>query len=165
MINQDTIIALINADNPIDIPHTSESITLSLPVVDIGESWNTKLTVSSVDGYGYFGDVDVFYHRIELAELGPINLLSETPFTRETIVALLNSRKGTELDVSDVVDLFVPDMALGETGTVVLAAQADSLGWTAEAEIALLFGLPENVDLLHQLVTVTFPASGYFSNQ
>lgn len=165
MTNPAKILALIDANNPPNrLPVSVDTVTLSAPVADYGAGWNTKLKVSSISGHGFYGDVDVFYHRVTLPELGTIRLLSETQFTSETIVSMINAKKGTDLSASDLhLDLVtVPTLNLGGMETVVLAAQESSLGWTGETEVSLLFGLPGNVDLLHQIVTELFPGDGYF---
>jgi hypothetical protein len=164
MVTQDDILALIISDNPHPFQIIKESVTLSPPVADFSINGNTKITVNSVPGFGYYGSVDVFYHRITLPELGEIQLLSETQFTPETIVSMINAKKRvdlTSLDL-DLDSVIVPSMSVGDMKTVVLATKLDSLGWTGETDVSLLYGLPGNVNLLHEIVTEIFPSDGYF---
>lgn len=163
MSSPDKLLALINADNPHNPPLTFDSVALSNPAVDVGDAWNTKVTVSSVPGHGYFGDVDVFYTRPGLSVLGSnVGLLSEQPFTADSIVSLLSAKRQADVTLSDLDVFTVPHLTvLGEMQSVVLVAKSDSLGWTGATEVALLFGLPPRVDLLHQLVTQIMPAAGY----
>lgn len=159
----DKLLDLINAKNPHKHPLTSDQVTFAAPVPNSDATWNTKVTVSSVPGKGYRGNVDVFYHRIELTELGTsIGFISEEPFTPETIVSMLNEKLGITLTLTELDAVTVPAMTVGDIETVVLAAKSDSFGWVGEIGIDLLFGLPDN-DELHQLVTNTLPSSGYLT--
>ena len=159
----DILLALINADNPNRRPIKKESVTFSAPVAVAGEGWNTKVTVRSVPGKGYEGDVDVTYHRVELTELGHAALLSDAQFTPEMVIELINELKGTLLTLDDVEPFTVPVLDVGEFREVKLTIKSDSFGWTGEAYVEILFGLPTLINELHQLVTFTMPSNGYLT--
>ncbi len=65
----ESLLNLVNADNPIQQPLTAADITLSDPIEDIGPNWNTKVTISAVPGSRYTGSVDVCYNRVPLDAL------------------------------------------------------------------------------------------------
>jgi hypothetical protein len=164
MSNADKLLALINADNPYPRPLTFDTVSFSAPLAVAGDGYNTKVTVSSVPGKMFIGNVDVFYHRIELTELGYTGLLSEAQFTPESILASLNAQCGTDLTLADVEGFTVPTLEVGEPQTVVLTSKSDSFAWAGEKEVELLFGLPMEVNELHQLVTFTMPSDGYLTS-
>lgn len=162
------LLALINADNPYKIPVSLSNVTLGAPVSISDPSTggpNTKITVSSLPGHGFYGDVDVVYHRLWLGELGTLQLFSETEqFTAETILSMINAEKGTDFLPSDVViEPELQTLTTGDMQTVVFTMNSDSVDWVGANEISLLFGLPENINELHQVISSLFPSGGYFN--
>jgi hypothetical protein len=164
MSSQEKLLALINQDNPNPFPLTLAQVTFSDPVAVDNQLWNTKVTVSSVPGSGYYGDVDVNYKRNSFSELGDsVTVMSELPFTIETIVALLNTTRATYLTVDDIESIEVSIMDVGDIGTVVLNAKSTSLGWLGSVTLTALYGLPMDVDILHILMNHTLPSGGYLT--
>ena len=164
MINTSTLLGLINQANPSSPVLSLNDVTFGFPQSDIGANYNTKITVSSVPGSGYFGTVDVFYHRIDLTELGQyLKVLSEEPFTSDLIIQSIGRNRVADLDVRDFEALTIPDLQIGDYGTITLTAEPKSLGWVGTTEVSLVLGLPENVDLLHTLMNFTLPSNGYLT--
>ena len=152
------LIDLINADNPHPALLSKNNITFSIPTVEVGESWNTVVTVSAIQGSGYVGEVDVRYKRIDLTELGSsVGLISENVFTPDTVVSVLNKSRGAFLGIEDIDFITVPPMGVGDIETIALVARSDSLGWTGRINVSLLVGLPDNISLLHELLNIKLP--------
>lgn len=152
------LIDLINADNPHPALLSEKNITFSVPIVDIGETWNTAVTVSAIKGSGYVGQVVVRYNRIDLSNLGSeIGIISEEAFTADTVVSILNRTRGSFISLDDVSSIAIPVMNVGDIETIALTAKTDSLGWTGRVDISLLMGLPENTGLLHELLNIELP--------
>jgi len=163
MTSQDKIIAQINIQNPsAPYPFSTSNIAFATPEDDVEAGWNTKLAVSAVEGGGYDGTVEVYYHRIDLSELGAdIGLSSEAPFTNQTFLDALNAVKATDILLTDLETFTLPTQTTGVVLTVVLTALSTSLGWRGTNTISFVVGLPATADALHTLLNVTMPAEGY----
>ncbi len=166
----DQLIALINSANVSEHPSlltdplTIDQVSISNPTPDAGLTWDTKVTVSALPNSEYSGQVDVFYNRIDLSAIGTdLGFMSETPFTADTVVSILNAMGNVALLDTDMGEFTIPNMNVGDIETVVLVANPDSLAWKGTVTVSLLFGLPPNVSILHQLMTVTLPSAGYLT--
>lgn len=165
MTDYDKLLNLINSDNIVIPPLNVDDISFSDPVVDIGATWNTKLTVSSLPTSEYIGSVDVFYTRPNLIELDSTkinNLISEIPFTPEMIINLINANRGTNFNVSDLELISIPIMDIGDVASVTLIMKSNSLTWIGNIDVSVLYGLSNNTDILHNLLNHVFPTDGYF---
>lgn len=162
--SRDKLLALINADNPWPMPLNFKCVSFSDPLPDLGQAWNTKVTVSAIPGFGFTGHVDVFYHRIGLPDTGYIGIFTEEQLTPETLTALLALQKNIDIPVEELEDFSIPMFeAVGDMGTVVLAAKSNSYGWMGTTTAEVLFGFTQqSLDDLHTLLTVTMPSVGYF---
>lgn len=164
----DSFINLLNLENPSEYPFTSEDVTFSDPVTvfDADGRWNTKVTVSSINGSGYIGFVDVFYNRPSLLELDSdsiYDMISEYPFTPQIVLDILNSSRGTNFNTSDVEILSLPLMNIGEVTPITVTMKQSSLEWTGAIEIYGLYGIPTNTDILHYLLNTRYPTNDYFT--
>lgn len=176
MSGYESLLNLINADNPIQQPLTAADVVFSDPIEDIGENWNTKVIVTAVPGSRYTGSVEVCYNRVPLDALNNsvINeVISDVPFTPEMILNLLNSSRDTTFTLSDMQccdckhdcncnTINIPDIGLGDVASINLTIKSNSLHWIADTNISVLYGLPTNIGLLHQLLNHVFPNNGYF---
>lgn len=159
----DKLISLINEANINEHTLTKNEIALSNPIPDSSTTANTKINVLSIPGSGYIGDVDVFYNRIDLAELGTnLSLLSEIQFSLDNIVSELSLSRVADLDLSDIENITIPSMIVGDINNVTLTAKQNSLGWIGENNVSLLYGLSYNsVNPLHHLMNVVLPGANY----
>ena len=108
---------------------------IDLEVVDT-ETANTKLTVKSVPGRGYYNEVDIYYKRLVLGDIiQDADVRSEEVFTQESIVSLINGAFGLFLTVDDFVPFTPPNPANGEADTLTLTARATSRGFIGSAVI------------------------------
>ncbi len=64
--SDEQVLALINADNAINLNFTHISFAVPSSLQDDPENKNTQLTVSSVVNSGYKGSVDIKYNRLNL---------------------------------------------------------------------------------------------------
>jgi len=162
-----SLLALIKQVNPLAAPLTEQDITFSNPTPNSGVSaegvsWNTKMTVSSVANTGYFGDVDVFFTRLDVDELyGALELLSELEPTSDEFLAFLNQNPSLTVAFPDLQTIAIPSLNVGDIGSISVTADVNSLGVIGTTKIGILVGLPPNVSLLHILVNQTFPTNNY----
>jgi hypothetical protein len=120
-----------------------KNIRFDAPSTDIGENYNTSLTVKGVPGKGYYGNVDVKYLRVSLADLGSaVVLRKEGQLTIEEITTMLNSLLSTFLSPDDLVPVTVPVLNPGDTASLTLTADPESLGWMDSVTITLFYGKP-----------------------
>lgn len=119
-------------------PKTFTEMNVNLQDIEVvdTETANTKLTVKSVPGRGYYNEVDIYYKRLSLGDIiQDADVRSVDTFTPETIVALLNGAFGLFLTVNDFEPFTPPNPANGETEILTLTAKADSRGFIGTAEI------------------------------
>lgn len=165
MNSKDKLLALINQHNPLPIPLSFSNVNFSLPIEDIGDNWNTVVRINALSVNLYSGYQDVYYKRNHVSELLPngIGLLSEEPFTFEKIINLLNDERNAEIDLTEVEAVDLSNLDFGATETVQLKATDSSLGWIGETPMSVVFGLPSNINELHNLVNHTLPEPGYIT--
>ena len=159
------LLELVNTGNPLSIPLTSDIVSFSDPVINYGVNWNTQITITANPGYYYTGSVNVFYKRIDLSVLNKISLLSDVPFTPEIIVSILKNIYNADVVINDFIPIDIPNLNnVGDTGTVVIEADSKSIGWNGKNDkVDLLFGLPFNINTLHQLLVDILPSPGYLT--
>lgn len=168
MINHDKLLAAINALNTPPVPFTLDNVALLPPTPHEGSSsWNTKIVVAAKPGQGYSSQIDFYYRRIDLKEMGPLALSSDKFFTVAGILSTLSNlntapdRQKAVLTESDLVDFSLPPFALnGDAVTVKLKAESSSLGWIGETTLTLAYNLPD-VSALYRFFTETAPTPGY----
>ena len=161
----DSIIRLIKEKNP----QTAQSLKSTDVVVSKVEAiangqYNSKAMVSATPSSDYYGGVEVFYNRIQLSVLGEdIAIRSALPITLQLVVDYINKTKNAHLTVDDVEMVVPTNLNVGDVGTVTVRAKADSLGWIGSVDVAYLYGLPEEIDILHIHVNFTLPGPGYIT--
>lgn len=121
-------------------PKTFTDINISLQDIEVieTETANTKLTVKSVPGRGYYNDVDIYYKRLVLGDIiqnADVRSLEE--FTPESVVQLLNGAFGLFLTVDDFEPFTPPVVANGDVEELTLTARATSRGFIGGAVINL----------------------------
>jgi hypothetical protein len=179
MSGYESLLNLVNADNPIQQPLSLADVVFSDPIEDIGATWNTKVTISAVPGSRYTGTVDVCYNRVPLDALNNSvinNIISDVPFTPEIILNLLNSSRDTTFTLSDMrgcdckpgckcncESINIPNIELGDVASINLTIKSNSLEWIADTNVSVLYGLPSNIGLLHHLLNHVFPNNEYFA--
>lgn len=162
MSSKDDILALINANNPNNPnPLTSDAVDVSLPAVDtddIVES-DTVVTITPKNGSGYEGSVTVHYHRNSMHDITtPTTLQSEDPFTPEMVLAMLNEKRGSHIQLNEVEPITIPPMDPGTSATITITASAESYGWTGSMDVDLVYGIPSNSDTYNTTMNNGLPS-------
>lgn len=161
----DSILRLIKEKNT----QTAQNLKSTDIVVSKTEAlangpYNSKAFVSATPSSDYYGGVEVFYNRIPLSVLGEdIALRSAMPITLQLVVDYINKTKNAHLTVDDVEMIVPTNLKVGDIGTVTVRAKAESLGWIGSVDVAYLYGLPEEIDILHIHVNFTLPGPGYIT--
>lgn len=121
-------------------PKTFTEMNVSLQDIEVidTETANTKLTVMSVPGRGYYNNVDIYYKRLVLGDIiQDADVRSLDEFTPESVVKLLNGAFGLFLTVDDFEEFTTPTVADGESVELTLTARATSRGFIGGAVINL----------------------------
>jgi hypothetical protein len=168
MINHEKLLAAINALNSPPVPFTLENVALLPPLPYEGSnSWNTKITVMAKAGQAYSSQIDFYYRRIDLKEMGALTISSDQFFSTSSILTMLNNlntapdRQKPVLAEADLVSFSLPPFSLnGDAHVVSLLADDGSLGWIGQTEMLLAYNLPD-VSALYQFMTETMPTPGY----
>jgi hypothetical protein len=156
------LLELINSNNPSIVPFSTVNISFSEPVVDIGDTWNTKITVSAIPSAGYVGSVDLYYNRIDIAEFGVgIWLFSDTQITNDSLIDLLNINRNAFLLVSDIEPIAIPDMVLGDIMVFPITIKNNSINWIGNNSVSTIIGFPVIAENLNILVNTVFPTNNY----
>lgn len=140
-ISADKIRTLINEENLPPKLFTEGNLKLETPVPSVGDGYNTKLPVSAVPGRGYWGEEEVFYKRINMAEV-----TRETPYrstvtlTPEIVLQLINNTTGLFITPEDIEPFTPPVLLEGQSGDVVLVALSNSLGFTGTLTAKFEYG-------------------------
>ena len=137
MSSKDKLFALINATNPLPRPLTANNVELIDPRPAVGTGWNTRVTIRAIPDKGYSREQDVFYRRIDLADLEPIIYKSEDVTTPATLLALINERRGTWMELEDVQPFTMPLVPQGGEASVVITAADESYCFMGSATVTL----------------------------
>jgi len=149
------LVNLINRDNNKNF--LLEEVLLSEPVPVVYNNRNTMITVTASPGSKYMGSKDFYYNRLSLNKFGYTGIMSEVPLTREDILGMVAIQKQVDLWPDEFETFIVPVLEEGEVGKIQLRAKSNAIKWLGETEIEYLFKLPDNLDLLHQLLHFTLP--------
>lgn len=141
MANTERLFIVLNdMFNPPKI-FTENRISFSVPEVTTENDRNTKVTVTGIPGKGYYGDVDVYFNRLDLAEfVSSFDFRSVTEMTQENIIQGLAASTGLQVSPDDFVSFTPPVLGDGEAQTIHVTAAATSLQWVGEMDINLSFG-------------------------
>ena len=153
------LVQFINATNPEKRPLAIEDVVFSVPVVDIGATWNTAVIAQAVDPTKYTGQVTLRYRRAELSAIAAgISFIVPLGFTGSQLIAAINAKFNTALTEDDLEPIVLPVIGAGIISTVLLIAHPDSLGWLGQVIVSLLssyVATPQTSDVLNSvMVTV-----------
>ena len=155
------LIDLINKDNGTNL--RLQDVVLSPPTPVSQNGRNTKVVVSSVAGSGYAGSQDIYYNRISMSKLGYVGVLTDAPLTTSELLTMINAQKKIDLLAEDFQQILMPVLEVGDVGMITLRTKADAIKWWGETQVEIAFGIPDNIDLLHQFVNFTLPSPGYLT--
>ena len=142
--SSDKLIELLNEEFTPQKEFSTSNIVFATPTAEAGEDYDTTLLVTGVPGKGYYGDAAIKYTRISLAALGSdLVLHSETGFTKQDVVDMINAMKVAFLTSDDLEDFTIPTLNPGDEAAVTIQARALSLGWVGENTVTLIYGKPQ----------------------
>jgi hypothetical protein len=160
----DQILALINNQNENTVPFSLSNISFSDPIADSTTDHNTKITVESVAGAGYLGSVDLFYNRISLQQIGSfIWLFSDEPFTPDSVLSILNDSRNAFLVSTDVEQLNIPDMTVGDIVVMPIVTKPTSVNYNGESTLSLFTGFPIIANSLDNVMNSILPSANYLA--
>lgn len=141
MANAERIFVVLNDQFNPPKEFTELRLTFSIPQDTTEFEKNTLLTISGVPGKGYYGEVDVYYDRLDIADyVGPFDFRSLAVLDRASIVAALASYFQVEIDPDDFEDFTPPVLADGESTTLTLKVADTSLQWKGEFDASISYG-------------------------
>lgn len=147
MTTKDLLFALINDANPRQNKLDDSEVSFDVPNTDISTPRNTRVMLTAKPGSGYKGTAYIYYNRCSVGNCGlPSRIISESAFTVENILARLNALTEIPVAIEDLDPFSIPVMKVGDILLVTLTSKSYSLGWIGSTEIALLYGLPPNVE-------------------
>lgn len=144
------IIALVNDTNSPPKLLTPLLVRFNEPVEETGEGWDTRVMMRANPGKGYRGNVEIFYTRVPLADLGAApTMRSETGFTKDSLINALNGMLNAFITPDDLEPFEIPELAVGETKVVSIIAKENSLGWRGSADVVIQYGRPYLPAVVH----------------
>ncbi len=143
MSSFERIITMVNGVNVPTYPLTRESVLFIDVVVDPANKWNTRVVMKAAAGSDYTGQVELFYTRANLTELGVLELVSEPAFTLESLCDAINLVKTSQLTPIDLTNTEVPAMDTGIPTTFTISADDQSLVWLSNVQVSVVTGIPK----------------------
>lgn len=140
-----TLLSLLEKENNLVLEASDYDFSTPTPATPpegSEASYNTTLTVTNNNPAApYIGSVDIFYNRLNLADLAllaDIYVHAENTTTTHGLLPSLNRRYGLNLKEEDIVNLDTID--LGNYREALLKATPSSLGWVGELKIGVVEG-------------------------
>lgn len=141
MSNKERLFIVLNNQFNPPKEFTVGRLEFSNPVVVDEYDRNTRVTISGIPGKGYYGEVDVYYDRLQLADyVTHFDFSSLEPLTQESVVSALAIRHSIEVDPNDFVPQVFPTLADGESLDGVLVVDPNSLQWAGSVSFHLEYG-------------------------
>lgn len=140
-----TLLSLIEKENNLVLEASDYDFSVPQPATPpegSEASYNTTLTISNNNPAApYIGSVDIYYNRLnfaDLALLADIYVHVEDVTTTHGLLPSLNRRYGLNLTTDDVEDIATVDR--GNYREATLRAKTTSLGWIGELDIGVVEG-------------------------
>lgn len=153
------LIDLINHDNHTTL--SADDVTFSAPSIVNYQGRNTQVTVTANPNTQFSGNMNVFYNRLAVSDLGYIGIVSADIISPDDFLAMISTNKGIDLLAEEFEPFIIPVLEVGGVAQIALVAKSTAIKWYGQTMADYAFNLPPELDLLHQLVNVTLPASGY----
>lgn len=120
---------------------TDKRLAFSVPQPTTENDRNTLVTISGVPGKGYYGEVDVYYNRMDIAQYAPgFEFRSLTELNRGALTQALINLYSIQINPEDFVDFTPPALADGESVELTMTIEENSLQWFGSITAALSFG-------------------------
>jgi len=120
---------------------TEKRLSFSVPQPTTEHDRNTLVTISGIPGRGYYGEVDVYYDRMDLADyVTSFDFRSLETMTREMIVLGLSNKFGLDINPEDFEEYTPPVLGDGEAISSRIEIAETSLQWFGGLDLNLSFG-------------------------
>lgn len=120
------------------------TIRFGTPVVVDQHDRNTRVTIYGRPGKGYYGEVDVYYNRVDIQELTErFRFRTNVAFTRESIAQAYINWIQEDLTIDDFDEFSQVDLEPSEVLETEIAISPESLQWYGTLPLTLENGLPE----------------------
>lgn len=105
---------------------------------------NTMVTIHGNPGKGYYGEVDVYYNRLDVKEiLYRFKFKTNIPFNKSNIVNAFRHYVNEDFTIDDFADFETLDLAPAEVVHTSIDISPNSLQWIGTLDLTLENGLPE----------------------
>lgn len=120
---------------------SDKTIKYGLPQKTNLHDRNTTVRISGVAGRGYYGDVDVYYNRLDISDVVPLfEFRSQKELNRENVVTGLRNKHEIDIEPVDFDPFTLPPLEDGEVLERLFQVSANSLQWTGKLNAVLEFG-------------------------
>lgn len=141
MANAERIFVVLNDTFTPPREFNKTRLILAPPVVVDEHNRNTMVTISGIPGRGYYGQVDVYFDRMDIADYVPLfEFRSPDVLTRQSVVEAMAIRYQIDIDPSDFDPFDIPVLGDGESLDMTINIAATSLQWTGSVELHLEYG-------------------------
>lgn len=126
-------------------PHAFEDKTIRFgtPAVTDLHDRNTLVTVYGKPGHGYYGEVDLYYNRIDVQDLVySYDFRTRDAITRETIVAAIANSTQEDISPADFIDFDEVVLVEGDFTNFDMTVDPSSLQWTGVLPVTVEHGWP-----------------------
>lgn len=141
MSNKERLFIVLNDQFLPPKEFNEKRITFTDPVAVDQYDRNTMVTVTGIPGKGYYGEVDVFYNRLQLEDyVTDFEFRSLDPLSRDSVAEALSRRYELSIDPSDFTGVEIPPLGDGESFDGELVVDPTSLQWVGSVIIRLEHG-------------------------
>ncbi len=146
---QERLLALINAANP----HQWQpgQLVFSAPAATDQSTKNTVVTVTAQEGLPYAGSREIFYDRVDMAEMpgaASVEFELDGQTTTGELVSAMASRFGVDVSADDIADEALPEADEFGTITVTVRAAPGSYLWHGELTLTLAPAIQALADVI-----------------
>ncbi len=119
-------------------------LRFSTPTVVDKYDRNTMVTIYGIPGKGYYGEVDVYYNRVDVSELlYRFKFKTNIAFNKKNIVESFTNYVQEDFTLDDFSDFETVSLANGDVLDTSIDINPDSLQWIGTLALTLENGLPE----------------------
>jgi hypothetical protein len=141
MSNTERLFVVLNEQFVPPKEFNQKRLEIAIPEAVDEHGRNTRLTVSGIPGRGYFGDVDVYYDRGDIAgSVIDFTFRSDVPLTHDNIVKAMAVKCDIEINPEDIDAFDQIPLTEGQTQTVILTVAETSVQWYGLVEITVEYG-------------------------
>lgn len=156
----DQLIAVLQARNTAMVAITRDNVTFEDVRPATGSGYNTTATLTAVEGYGFTGNTQITWSRVDLGLLlDGSGLLSDGDLSAQDVVDKINANWATWLTLNDLQSFTPPTTADGGIHDLLLTASSASLGFMGQVTMSLSRSDMSTLDTtLNQTLSTAFGA-------